>query len=409
MTDIIYFSLFRWNNPYSSVSISMCKEFAKHGRVFYINHPISYKDLLGGWSNDVEVQAAKWDLLKGSTIIEEMKGLENVISVTTPLSLPINWMSEGKMYQSLRKRNEAKIRNTIQQVIEKYNIKEYIFMNCFDPFFQDILPVEHPPKINIYQCIDDISQNDYTSKHGVRLEIESVKKADMTLVTSRELRNLMSQYSDNVHIVHNAADISLFKEAVSKTYQRPAEIANVNTKIIGFTGNLDAVRINYPLLKQIAETHTDKTLLLVGPINSPEVAELGLDKMPNVILTGSKKITELPSYLHFCDCVIIPFLCNKLTKSIYPLKINEYLAAGRSVVSSDFSEDIRTFGEQIQIAQTDTEFVRLIDKAIHENTESDIAARQAVAATNTWTARVQQFWEIVSNFEQKKQKTKQVV
>ena len=409
MTDIIYFSLFRWNNPYSSVSISMCKEFAKHGRVFYINHPISYKDLLGGWSNDVEVQAAKWDLLKGSTIIEERKGLENVISVTTPLSLPINWMSEGKMYQSLRKRNEAKIRNTIQQVIEKYNIKEYIFMNCFDPFFQDILPVEHPPKINIYQCIDDISQNDYTSKHGVRLEIESVKKADMTLVTSRELRNLMSQYSDNVHIVHNAADISLFKEAVSKTYQRPAEIANVNTKIIGFTGNLDAVRINYPLLKQIAETHTDKTLLLVGPINSPEVAELGLDKMPNVILTGSKKITELPSYLHFCDCVIIPFLCNKLTKSIYPLKINEYLAAGRSVVSSDFSEDIRTFGEQIQIAQTDTEFVRLIDKAIHENTESDIAARQAVAATNTWTARVQQFWEIVSNFEQKKQKTKQVV
>lgn len=409
-TDIIYFSLFRWNNPYSSVSISMCKEFAKHGRVFYINHPISYKDLMLGWSGDVEVQPAKWALLKGQTVMEPLNGNENIISVTPPLSYPINWMSEGDMYMKFRKRNEAKIRNAIKEVIEKYNVKDYIFMNCFDPFFQDILPKAYPPKINIYQCIDDISQNEYTARHGVRLEIESVKKADITLVTSRELRNLMSQYTDEVHIVHNAADIELFKNAVSQDYARPKEIADVKTKIIGFTGNMDAVRINYPLLKRIAETHSDKTLLLVGPVNSDEVAGLGIDKMPNVILTGSKNITELPAYLKFCDGVIIPFLCNTLTKSIYPLKINEYLASGRSVVSSDFSEDIRTFGETIQIAKTDAEFIRLIDKAIHENTDADIAERQAIAATNTWTARVRQFWEIVSNFEQKKKnKTQSIV
>lgn len=402
--DIIYFSLFRWSNPYSSVSVSMGKEFSKKNRVFYVNHPISMKDLVQGWSNNVEVKHVKNDLLKGGDVFHQEEKFPNLRLVTSPLSYPINWMSEGKLYNSFKQRNEKILKETIRKTIEKYNIKEYIFINCFDPFFQDILPEEHPPKLTIYQCIDDISQNDYTGKHGTRLEIEMVKKMDIATVTSRELYKLMSQHSSEVHIVHNAADIDLFKNAVNVQYDKPQEIAHITNKIIGFTGNLDAVRVNYPLLKKIAETHTDKTLLLVGPINNTEYLEIGLDKLPNVIMTGSKNITELPQYLQYCDCVIIPFLCNKLTKSIYPLKINEYLAAGRSVVSSDFSEDILSFGEQIHIAHNDDEFVRLIDRAVLDNSPERVEARLALAAQNTWTARVEEFWKIIHDFEPKNSK-----
>lgn len=401
-TDIIYFTLFRWNNPYSSVSLSFTKEFEKNNRIFYVNHPVSYKDLLGGWSSDVEVQGIQWDLLKGGDMDHERKGLQNTVFVTPPLSYPINWMKHGRMYEYLRHKNEQKIKNSIRRIIKKYDIKEYIFLNCFDPFFIDIIPEEHPPKHNIYQCIDDISENVYTVRHGVRLEEEAVRKADITIVTSRELKKLMGQFSDEVHIVHNAADIALFKNAVNNVYEKPKEIAHVKTKIIGFTGNLDNVRVNYPLMKRIAIEHPDKTLLLVGPVNNTEMEEIGLDKLPNVIITGTKNITELPSYLQYCDCAIIPFLSNKLTKSIYPLKINEYLAAGRSVISSDFSEDILTFEGHIAIAKSDDEFVQLIDEAVVKNTPGDVESRLALANTNSWKARVGEFWKIVHDFENKK-------
>ena len=397
--DIIYFTLFRSDNPYSSVSISLGKEFAKNNRVFYINHPISYKDLVAGRNNPT-IKALQSDLLKGKTIYHKVENApENFVCVTPPLTTPINWLSNGTLYNKISARNDKKIKNTIRELIQKYNIKDYIFMNCFDPFFRNILPEENPPVLNIYQSIDDISQNDYTAKHGVRLEDEAVAEADLTMVTSRELRNLKSKISEHTYILHNAADVGIFKTAVSTKYDRPAEIKDVKTKIIGFTGNLDAVRVNYPLLKKIAEQHKDKTLLLVGPINNTECEELGIDKMPNVIFTGSKHISELPKYLQYCDCVIIPFLCNKLTKSIYPLKINEYLAAGRSVVSSNFSEDICTFGDNIMIAENDNEFVNHINEAVNRQSNEEINERQAIAATNTWTARVDQFWEIIDRYE----------
>jgi teichuronic acid biosynthesis glycosyltransferase TuaH len=161
------------------------------------------------------------------------------------------------------------------------------------------------------------------------------------------------------HILHNAVDISIFKDLAYKTYEKPAEIAHITNKIIGFVGNLDPVRIDYPLLKRIAEGHPDKTLLLVGPINSPEIYEQGLDKMPNVILTGAKRIQEVPQYLKFMDVAILPSLLNQMSRSVYPLKINEYLAGGKACIATSFSDDIRSFQPMIHVAETHDEFVRL--------------------------------------------------
>ncbi|MCC6723212.1 MAG: glycosyltransferase, partial [Saprospiraceae bacterium] len=172
-------------------------------------------------------------------------------------------------------------------------------------------------------------------------------------------------------------------------------LEGVKGKIIGFTGNINEYRLNYPLFKQIAEQHPDKTLVLVGPINSDCYKDHGLDKMPNVILTGGKHIRELPAFLQHFDVTLIPFLKNKLTASIYPLKVNEYLAAGKPVVATNFSEDIRSFADVAYIADSEEDFVQAIDRAIAEDSAELKEQRVAWAHQNTWTERVKQFWEIV--------------
>jgi len=115
------------------------------------------------------------------------------------------------------------------------------------------------------------------------------------------------------------------------------------------------------------------------------------------VMTGAKKTEQLPGYLQYFDCALIPFKKNTLTRSIYPLKINEYLAAGRPVVATDFSEDIQGFKDVIYIGRSTGEFVQLIDQAIRENNSERLQARTTVANTNTWTARVEKFWEILEN------------
>jgi glycosyltransferase involved in cell wall biosynthesis len=117
--------------------------------------------------------------------------------------------------------------------------------------------------------------------------------------------------------------------------------------------------------------------------------------MPNVIFAGPRKITELPNYLQYFDCVLIPFRKNTLTRSIYPLKINEYLAAGKPVIATHFSEDIYTFRDVAYVVDSHEEFLSTIDKAIAENDETKKQARMKVAGENTWEARVARFWDII--------------
>ncbi len=392
--DIIYFTLFPWDNEFSSVSLSLSHELSKSNRIFYINHPYTLKDFVQGW-NDPRVQARKSDLLKNRMRYETIPEMPNVIAVHPPLTLPINWLPEGKIYERLYRWNSKVIINTIRKIIQDYQLKNFIYLNCYNPYYAGILPNEFGAKLNIYQCVDDMTQDAYTARHGAYLEDQVIRQSDITFVTSRNLHRLKSPLNPNTYILHNAAETEIFEKALTETLPRPKDLEGATGKIIGFMGNLDEYRINYPLFRKIAERHKDKTLVLVGPQNSSGCHDNGLDKMPNVILSGRKHISELPGYLQHFDVAIIPFLKNTLTASIYPLKINEYLAAGKPVVSSDFSDDIRSFARDIYLAENDETFLQLIDKAIFENDESKINSRSATAKQNTWVERVRQFWEIV--------------
>ncbi len=406
--DIILNTLFRTDNNYSSVSLSFAKEMAKTNRIFYVNHPYSYKDLWDGRKND-KVKERFGTIIKGGSFKETVNDIpENFIAYTPAPTLPINGLKPGKIYDSLYRRNRRTVIKTIQTIITENKLKNFIYLTCFDPFFVPVLPKEMGSALSIYQCIDDISTEPYVAKHGVRLEFEAARTSDITLVTSTNLWRKFKEVQPETYILHNAVDISIFKNTAFKHFDRPAELANVTTKIIGFVGNLDPVRIDYPLLKAIALAHTDKTLVLVGPKNSMEIAEQGLDRMPNVILTGAKKITEVPQYLKFFDVAILPSLLNKMSLSVYPLKINEYLAAGKSIISTNFSEDIRSFSPTIRVANDHAHFINLIDAASTDYSDELIRKRMAVAEKNTWGDRVREFWEIIYQHEHHKRYLGQV-
>jgi len=319
----------------------------------------------------------------------------NITIVTSKLTIPINFLPAGFLYNTLSSLNDRVILKTIRRLIKDKGIEDFIYVNFFDPYFVRKLPTDIKALRTVYQSMDDISQVAYSKKHGERLEEDIIRNFDYTLCTSRELTRLKSRFSPNVHFSPNAVDIDIFEKALREKLPKPAELENISGKIIGFTGSIE-YRSDFELLKQIATYHHDKTLFFVGPINTEDSVIGELKKMPNVVFAGPRKITELPAYLQYFDCTIIPYRKNALTRSIYPLKINEYLAAGKPVISTNFSEDIKSFSPVAYIVDTQEEFLHEIDKAILEDNSERRQARLKVAKENTWAVRIKQFWEIIS-------------
>ncbi len=123
----------------------------------------------------------------------------------------------------------------------------------------------------------------------------------------------------------------------------------ISQPIIGYIGALTSLRINVDVIKAIAKSHLDYSVVLVGPYDLlQEKSEI--DCLPNVHFLGKKPIETLPSYIHSFDVCINPQAINPITIGNYPLKIDEYLAMGKPVVATK-TDAMTIFGDYIYLAE----------------------------------------------------------
>jgi teichuronic acid biosynthesis glycosyltransferase TuaH len=395
--DLIILALPRWDGLYSSTAYSLAKELSRHTRVFYVDNPFTLKDYISQGKTENILKRRNALLYGTDAFAIPDPAFPDLITVTPRLVLPINWLPPGKIYNFLSHRNDGIIFQVFEQLIKKYAVKRFVFINSFNPLFGKYFPKRFKPALRLYHCVDDISKSEYISKHGTYLESEMVKKADLTLVTSMELKKLKSKESPEVYYHPNAADVELFQKALGNL-PKPVEMITVPeaSKVIFYMGNI-CHRLDYELLQKIVLNNPDKYLVMVGPRTNDNYKKAGLDRQSNVIFTGRKNLEELPAFIKYSHCCIIPFLCIPLTKSIYPLKINEYLSAGKPVVTTNFSEDIAKFAGIAQVSASHEDFLLNIDKAIATDSPEKAAERTRYAAGNNWKARAIELIEIVNS------------
>ncbi len=381
--DIIFLALPRWDGPYASTAFSLAQQLAKHTRVFYIDNPYTWKDVFSGWSKS-SIKNRKKALLHGK---ENIKTIANQLFAVTPKAvLPINFLPAGGVYDVLTNYNNSIVSAGLNKLIKENRISKYVLINSFNPFYSP-LQLSIKPLDTIYQSVDNIEHSNYVAKHGSRKEKEIAGIADLVITTSTQLTEKLRPFSKKIVCIPNAADIALFSKAMNEILPKPKEWETIgDKKVIVYTGNI-CHRLDYELLLAVATSNPDKILLMVGPSKNKLYEKWDLQLQANVLFVGSKKPEELPAYLQYSHCAIIPFLCNELTASIYPLKINEYLAAGKPVVSTNFSKDINDFGDIISLGTNQSAFLLAINKEIEEDTEDLKWKRNKRASQNTWEQR----------------------
>lgn len=379
--DIICHALPTWEGDYMKAVVQLMAQFAKYNRVLYVDYSRTYKDLLfNNKSPHLDVQNPELKL-------SYAEGTLHVLQ--TPNVFPTNWIQSKLIYSKLQTLEANKVARAINKAQRQLSFQNPILINAFNPQFGLPIIGRLGESISVYYCYDEINAAEWCKVHGGNAERQYMSKVDAVVVTSKSLRETKSKYSQNCHLVHNGVDFELFSTSTVISHRT----------VIGYVGTIDD-RIDYHLLEKLAFNNPDKELRLIGRIKSEKAMALA-NKFANVTLTGSKQPQELAPEMARIDIGIIPFVRNSFTENIYPLKVNEYLAAEKPVVSTHFA-NLSDFSEVISIAGDHDGFINSIATALETDSTDKKKARSQFAKANSWENRAQEFSRIIQLTESRK-------
>jgi glycosyltransferase involved in cell wall biosynthesis len=242
-----------------------------------------------------------------------------------------------------------------------------------------------------YELIDhlDIFTN-YTQPVLRWRHAQLLKRASVVIGTSDDLVCELAQQRSDAVLCPNGVDTEHFARFSSSTsdFVIPADmqaIVSESKPIIGYYGAL-AEWFDYELVKHAARALPDYWFVLIGPDYDFSIERSGITDLPNISWLGPKAYAELPSYLHMFDVATIPFKTSEALQAVSPIKLFEYMAGQRPIVTTDLLE-CRKYSV-VAIARTPDEWVAKLQEARARRFDPSFqAALRATAEQNTWRQR----------------------
>ncbi|WP_409345072.1 glycosyltransferase [Paenibacillus sp. MBLB4367] len=155
--------------------------------------------------------------------------------------------------------------------------------------------------------------------------------------------------------------------------------------VIGYFGGF-ASWCDYEMLQHAADARPKYQFVLIGPDMDGKLQETELIKRPNVTYLGAKPYEELTNYLPFFDVGTIPFRINESTITAFPLKMYEYMAAGRPVVTTDLPKCAQH--PYVHAAKQPGQFAVQLDEALRLTADSRYSAKlREYAKSHSWDTR----------------------
>lgn len=191
----------------------------------------------------------------------------------------------------------------------------------------------------VYHCVDDIASQPGMNAEAIRVyEQRLCEVSDLVFVTSRELLSARKSFNPvNTYYYPNVVDYSHFASGAHAHGHPPADLIRCcPSPRIGFVGAISSYKVDFLLLRQLAEDNPQWCFVLIGLVGEgdPRTDPAVLEGPPNLHLLGPRSYAVLPAYMAAFDVALIPAPINAYTRAMFPMKFFEYLAAGVPVVSS---------------------------------------------------------------------------
>jgi glycosyltransferase involved in cell wall biosynthesis len=249
----------------------------------------------------------------------------------------------------------------------------------------------------IYHCVDDLSSVPGIPSLQVR-QAESImlERGDVVFATSRALfERLRTSRPEKTFYLPNVADFDHFS-AARAIGAIPPELARIPRPRLGFVGAISSHKLDLDLVMGVAEKRPDWHWVLVGPPGGaePESITVALQR-PNVHFLGHRPYQVLPDYLRGIDVAVLPCKINQYTRSMFPIKFFEYLAAGKPVVATSLPA-LQDYSGSYVRADSVEEFCQAVKMVLSGHRPDEQLCSQ-LAERHTWDSRLDQMLEIIDN------------
>lgn len=242
----------------------------------------------------------------------------------------------------------------------------------------------------IYDVLDDLSIFANYSRIMRQDHEFLLQSADICLFSSRQLLEANRGKTANALLYENGVHGADFANGDRERLVFPegTRPPPAGTTVVGYHGAISEL-LDFDIIDRIAALD-GVSLLFVGPVVAFEPANLPavqermerLRARDNFIHVGAKSYSELKHYLAWIDLGIVPFVLGHKTDPVSPLKLFEYLAAGKPVVGTP-TKTIAEYDGAVIVASGDA-FIEAIASGRWKTAYTP--ASRAVAQQHEWRA-----------------------
>ncbi|MBO0980981.1 glycosyltransferase [Microbacterium sp. SD291] len=206
-----------------------------------------------------------------------------------------------------------------------------------------------------------------------------LQNAAAVVACSPELARRKRPQRADIDVIRNAVDVDRYRMPMP----RPADLPDGPYAL--YLGTLHRDRLDVELAAATARAlHGHGRLALVGP-DSLDAADTALLRDAGAVVLAARPRDAVPGYLQHADVLVVPHLVTPFTESLDPLKLYEYQAVGRPIVSTPVAGFREAPG--VVLAEGDA-FAGAVADAVPAKTRFPEAA--TVAAVD-WSQRAAEF------------------
>jgi len=357
--------------------MQLMRRFCKKGTVLYVNSIImqkpSFKKATAGGKSFSQKLARKT-----KSILRGLRKTEFGFWVYSPFSLPVHHIAW------LRPLNEIILQVQLWLTIRKLRMYEpIIWVAC--PAACDTAIKLKKNKL-VYQRTDRFEEYPNVDAYLINQYDRKLKaNANLTIYVNSTLYDEESDQCRKAIYLDHGVDYAMFAGATLDT-EKPEDITDTARPIVGFFGGIDDHTSDIEFMERVVDLLPEMSFVFVGKTSS-DCSRLISKK--NVQMLGQKPYERIPHYGKCFDVAIMPWRQNRWIEACNPIKLKEYLALGKPIISTPFAE-LHKYRDVIYEATTPEEFSDCIKKALREDNPERVAARRSKVKDASWESKAEQ-------------------
>lgn len=361
-----------WYKNRGHIDMQLMRCFSKMGVTVYVNSIVMQKPKL--------TQGRKFVgklVRKTKSIFRGLKKSDAGFWVYSPFTLPIHHLA------LVRPLNEMILRWQVCHVVHKIHMDDpLIWVAC--PAACDTA-IKMKRGLLVYQRTDRFEEYPNVDPDIIRTYDQKLKAAaDLTLFVNSLLYEKERSQCKNALFLDHGVDYDMFVMAEQNPC-KPEDIENISKPIVGFFGAIDNHTSDIAFIEKVIDLLPQISFVFVGNTSS-DISSL--QKRKNVQLLGQKPYEQIPHYGKCFDVAIMPWRQNRWIEACNPIKLKEYLALGKPIVSTPFPE-LQKYRDVVYEAKTPEEFAECVEKALAEDNPDRIAKRRKKVENATWESKAQ--------------------